>query len=104
MVERRVVYRSLKFFPLQAVAITFEDFVIYIAKGLFRRGGIEIKQGKDGESWTGVVVRIIGSCWVILWFCLALPVLIDGSNAAGFNSLDRGPITQFLLDEWKKWT
>ena len=102
LVEKRVVHRPLNFFLLQAVAITFEDFVIYISKDLFRRGGIEMKQGKDG-GWPGVVVRVIGYCWVILWFCLALPVWVDGSNTAGFNSLDRGPITQFLLDRWKQW-
>ena len=101
LVEKRVVYHSLKFFPLQAVAITFEDFVIYVSKGLFRWVGIEIKQGKDGGSWLGVVARAIGYCWVILWFCLALPVWVDGLNAAGFSNLDRGPVSQFLLDRWK---
>ena len=103
MVERRVMYRSLKFFLIQAVAISFEDSVIYIAKGLFRRGGIEIRREKDDKSWTGVVVRVIGYCWVTLWLCLALPVLADGTNAAGFNSLERGPVTRFLLDRWKQW-
>ena len=103
VVEKRVVYRPLNFFLLQAVAITFEDFVIYISKGLFRRGGIEMKQGKEGGSWLGVVVRIIGYCWVILWFCLALPAWVDGSNTVGLNSLARAPLTQFLLDRWKQW-
>ena len=103
MVEKRMVYRSFKFFPLQAVGITFEDFVIYIAKRLLRWGRIELKPGKAGESWAEVVVRIIGYCWITLWFTLTLPVWIDGLSVLGFSSFDRGPITQFLLDTWKQW-
>ena len=34
--EKRIVSRSFKFFLLQAVAITFEDLVIYITKRLLR--------------------------------------------------------------------
>jgi len=98
-----MVYRSFKFFLLQAVAITFEDFIIYIAKGLLRRGGIELKLGKGDESWLEAVVRVIGYCWVVLWFCLSLPIWVDELDAAGFNNLDRGPITQFFMDRWKQW-
>lgn len=32
MCEKGMVYRPFRFFPLQAVAITFEDFVIHLAK------------------------------------------------------------------------
>jgi len=102
MVEKRIVYRSFKFFLLQAVGITFEDLVIRIAKSLLRRGGIEIKPGEGGGSWAGVVVRVIGYCWVALWFCSTMPVWLDELNAIGFGSIDRGPITQFLLDVWKQ--
>ena len=98
MIEKRVVYRSFNFFFLQAVAITFEDFVIYIAKGLLRRRRVELNTGKDDESWAGAVVRVVGYCWVTLWFCLSLPVWVDGLSAAGFGSLNRGPIVQFVLD------
>ena len=98
-----MVYRSFKFFLLQAVAITFEDFVIYVAKSLLRRRGVELKVGKADESWPEAVARVIGYCWVVLWFCLTLPLWVDELDAAGFNNLDRGPITQFLLDRWKQW-
>ena len=37
MLEKRVVYHSFKFFLFQAVAITFEDLAIYVAKHLLRR-------------------------------------------------------------------
>ena len=103
MIEKRLVYRSFKFFILQAVAITFEDFVIYIAKHLLRWRGIELKPEKAGGSWAEVVVRVVGYCWVTLWFCLTFPIWLDEPNAIGFSSTDRGPITQFLLDTWKKW-
>jgi len=103
MLEKRVVSRSFKFFFLQAVAITFEDFVIYTAKRLLRRGGIEFKSEKADESWAGTVVRVIGYCWVTLWFCATLPVWVDESSAIGFGRTDRGPITQFLLDAWTRY-
>ena len=100
MLEKRMVYRSFKFFLLQAVAITFEDFFIYISKRLLRRGGVELKPGRIDESWAEVVVRAVGYCWVTLWFCLTLPVWLDEPNSIGFGSSDRGAITQFLLDTW----
>ena len=103
MIERRMVYRSFKFCLLQAVVITFEDFVIYIAKRLLRWRGIELKPGKVDKSWVEVVVRVIGYCWVALWYCLTLPTWQDELSPVGFNSSDRGPITQFLLDAWKRW-
>ena len=101
ILEKRMVYRSFNFFLLQAVIITFEDFVIYISKWSLRQGGIELKVGKPGESWAGTVVRVAGYCWVILCFCLTLPVMMDELNALGFSSMDRWPITQFLLNKWE---
>ena len=103
MIEKRLEYRSFTFFLLQAVAITFEDFIIYIARGLLRRGGIELKCGKTDESWAGVAVRVIGYCWVTLWFCLTLPGWVDGLSAAGIYSFERGgPISRFVSDRWKQ--
>ena len=103
MIEKRMVSRSFKFFLLQAVAITFEDFVIYIVKRLLRRRGIELKLGGGGGWWAGAVVRVIGYCWVTLWLCSTLSPWLDGLNAAGWGSVDRGPITRYLLDKWKQW-
>ena len=100
--EKRMVYHPFKFFILQAVAITFEDFIIYVAKRLIRWRGIEFRPGKADESWTEVAVRIFGYCWVTLWFCLTLPVWLDAPNSVGFGSVDRGVIPQFLLDTWKQ--
>ena len=102
MLEKRIVYRSFKFFLLQAVVITFEDFVIYLAKRSLHRGGIELKLGKADESWGGAVLRVIGYCWVTVWACLSFPIFLDGLSAVGWSSADRGLITQFLLNEWKR--
>ena len=104
MVEKRMVYRTLEFFVLQAVAITFEDFVIYLAKGLLRRWKIELKPGKVDEGWAGVVVRVIGYCWVTLWSCFVLPIWLDAQSPVGFHSFDSRPISQFLLNRWKQLT
>ena len=103
MYEKRMVYRSFEFFLLQAVAITFEDLVIYIAKRLLPRGMIDTNLGKEDESWRGVAARVVGYCWVALWFCLAMPIWVDGASAVGFFNTDRGPITQVILGTWKQW-
>ena len=96
----RMVYYSFKFFLLQAIVITFEDFVIYIAKHLLGQRGVELlKPGKPDESWGGAVVRVAGYCWVTMWFCLMLPIWMDESNAIGLGIMDRGLITQYLLDD-----
>ena len=97
-----MVYRALNFFFLQAVAITFEDFVIYIAKRLLRRWRVKLRLGKADESWAGAVARGIGYCWVTLWFCSTLPGWLNGANTIGFYSSDGGP-TQLLLDTWREW-
>ena len=89
IIEKRIVYYSFKFFLLQAIAITLEDFILYIAKRLLRRERIELKPGKTDESWAEVVARVIGYCWVTLWFCLTLPLWLDELNAIGFGSFDR---------------
>ena len=102
MLEKRVLSCSFKFFLLQAVAITFEDFIVYMAKRLLRREGIELVPGRIDESWVEVTVRVIGYCWVTLWFCLALPIWLDELDALGFSRADRGAIAQFLLDLWKQ--
>jgi len=103
MFERRLVYRSFKFFLLQAVAISFEDFVIYTAKRLLIRRGIELRPGKVDEFWAEAALRGGGYCWVTLWFCLTLPVWMDETSITGFNNNDVGPIAQFVLDTWKRW-
>jgi hypothetical protein len=102
MLENRMVYQSFKFFLLQAVVITFEDLVIRAAKRMLLWGGIELKPGRVDECWAEVVVRFAGYLWVILWFCLSLPIWTDEASVTGVNSVDRWRIAQFLLETWEK--
>lgn len=94
MFEKRVVYYSLKFSLLQTVAVTIEDLVIYITEGLLHQRGIEFKPERFDGSF--------GYCWVTLWSGLMLPVWIDEPSTKGYSIVDRGPITQLLLDTWKQ--
>ena len=101
MFERRLVSRSFKFFLLQAVAITFDDFVIYLGKRFLPHGGIEFKSGDVGLSWVEVFARGVGFCWVLLWFCFTVPIWMCEATVAGFGNVDRGPIAQFVMDRWE---
>jgi len=98
MFKRQLVYYSFGFF-LQAVTITFEDFIVNITKRLLHHREVELKSEKADESSTAAVVRVIGYCWVALWFRWVLPVRTDETNVARLNTVDRGPITRFLLDK-----
>ena len=60
MLEKWLVNCTFEFFLLQTVAIAFEDLVIYVAKGLLRRGGVELRLGRAEESWVETVVRVVG--------------------------------------------
>ena len=104
MFEKRILYRSLNFFLLQAAAITFEDFFIYVAKRFLRWWDIKLTLGKSDESWTETFVRVLGYCWVVLWLCFTWPMWQDGFSVNGYNNVDRGHISQFLLDAKNRWT
>jgi hypothetical protein len=101
--EKRIVYYSFKFFLLQALAITVEDFIIYLTKRLLLPGGTALKIGGIDESWAGTVVRVLGYCWVTLWFCLSLPVWIDGANELWFGNLGESSIAGYFMLAQKQW-
>ena len=103
MFEKRIVYYSIKFFLLQAVAITCEDFIIYLTKRLLLQEGPALKTGEIGETWGGTVARIVGYCWVTLWFCLSLPVWIDEANQLWFGDVQESHIARFLMLARKQW-
>lgn len=100
--QKRMVYHSLRFFFLQAVAITFEDFVIYTWNRLLLQAGIKMNPGRTDESWAEMAARILGYGWVTLWFCLTLPVWRDNTTAINFDGADRLPISQLVLGAWKQ--
>ena len=101
--EKRIVSRSVKFFVLQAIAITFEDTVIYVAKRLSLFQTIKPASGEADGFWAKAVARLIGYCWVVLWLCFSLPIWQDGLSVIGFNNTDRGPVAQFVWDTWERW-
>ena len=102
MSQRRMVHHSLRFFLLQAVAITFEDLVIYSGKRLLLQAGIKLNPRRAGESWVEVATRVAGYCWVTLWFCLTLPVWSDKTVAIRWDGADKLPISQLVLGTWKQ--
>ena len=101
IIKREITYCSLKFFPLQAVAITFEDFVIYVARRLLLRAGITVKPEAADGYWAGIFLRILGYCWVALWLCLSAPILQDGNPGTEMGEVDKGYIAQFLSNKWE---
>ena len=103
MCEKRFVSRSFIFYSIQAVAITFEDFVIYVAKRLLLWRGTKLNPGGPDESWAEVAVRVIGYCWVTLWFCFTMPGYLDEASRWGYYHTDRRPIARFLADAWGRW-
>ena len=103
MFEKRIVYRSFRFFLLQPVAIIFEDLVVGITKRLLLRVGVKLEPGKDKRSWAEAAVRVIGYFWVAVWFCSTFPAWQDEASAIGFRKIDRGLIAQYLVDRWKLW-
>ena len=103
LAERRVVLRSIKYFLLQAVAITFEDIVIHVAKRSLLVVGIKLTPGKLDGTRIGAIVKVIGYCWVILWFSWAFPIWQDGLSVLGLSTMDRKPLAQFLFNAWERW-
>jgi hypothetical protein len=103
MSQKRMTYHSLRFFLLQALAITFEDLIIYTGKRLLLQAGIKLNPGKAQESWAEAATRVAGYCWVTLWFCLSLPIWRDKTTAIRWDGADKLPISQFVLGTWKRW-
>lgn len=104
MANQRVVYHSFKFFLLQALAITVEDFIVYIGKHVLFRRGIKLNPGRADENWADAVARVMGYCWVTLWFCYTLPEWRDKSNGIGFDGAEKLPISRLVRTAWQQWT
>lgn len=61
---------SVQFFLLQAVAITCEDSVIFLA-------------GRFGANKRTITSTLVGYVWVISWFAFSLPIWLDPIIHAG---------------------
>lgn len=68
------VFFTVRFFLLQAVAITVEDFVQWFTKSW------RLKMG-----WTS---KAVGFCWVLVWFSWSAPLWFDYLNKNGNTTAD----------------
>lgn len=81
---------SIRFFVLQAVAITFEDIAIALASRL-------------GFNRNMLGFRVIGYVWVFAWFAFSLPIWLDPIVHAG--TMDEGVNVSLILGVWRgDWT
>ncbi|KJA15496.1 hypothetical protein HYPSUDRAFT_48332 [Hypholoma sublateritium FD-334 SS-4] len=79
--------KSMRFFVLQAVAITFEDIVVALAARL----GFATQQN--------AVFKFIGFIWVFAWFTYSLPIWLDPIVHAG--TMDDGVNVSLILGLWQ---
>jgi hypothetical protein len=77
---------GLRFFMLQALAITCEDGVIAFASKATGIGG--------GRGW-----RLLGYIWVLMWFAYSVPAMMDPIIDAGFSEI--GQQDSLVLKAWQ---
>ncbi|KAF5328770.1 hypothetical protein D9619_011600 [Psilocybe cf. subviscida] len=83
--------RSMPFFLLQAVVITFEDAVVGVAK-------------MAGITKASPLAKLLGFCWVFAWFALSVSYWLGPTFTAGtFNgSTPDVSLVQYLWNgQWK---
>lgn len=73
MVRRRLTSSTVRFFMLQAVAITLEDLFLWYTKAL---------RSNPGVGWLN---RIVGYCWVIWWMTWSFPIFLDPMSVDGYT-------------------
>lgn len=86
MVMQKFAFFSPRWFLLQAMAITFEDFVQWCTKSWRPKMG-----------WTS---KAIGYIYVITWFTWCGPLWFDYMSKNGQASADRGVLSGKLLEFW----
>ncbi|KAF5328775.1 hypothetical protein D9619_011605 [Psilocybe cf. subviscida] len=82
---------SVQFFLLQAVAITFEDAIIGVAR-------------RTGVTTSSPLTRAAGFCWVFVWFALTIPYWLEPLFHGGlFNATSPDvSLVQYLWNgRWK---
>lgn len=82
MVLRHLPASTLQTFLLQAVAITFEDFVIWYTEPI--------------RPKFGLLNRAIGYIWVVLWITWSGPIWVDPMSVRGYGS--GGTVFRLLID------
>jgi hypothetical protein len=94
IILKRLPRSSIRFFLLQAVAITFEDFVIWLTKPIHAKLG-----------WLS---RVIGYMWVMSWYVWSAPYWLDEMSARGQHLTNPGavfgsPLARDLRSRWTTW-
>lgn len=84
--------RSFAFFLLQAVAILLEDMAIEAAK----------EAGFRDSGRVSYVWKVVGWLWVIFWFSLTMPMMIDRQLRGGIFGFggDLSIITGLRTGQW----
>ncbi|RPD52490.1 hypothetical protein L227DRAFT_558657 [Lentinus tigrinus ALCF2SS1-6] len=77
MIDKRHFGRSFPFFMSNALAITFEDTVIALAKSC----GVAA-WGKEGSP-CALAMKLLGYAWVVLWLRFSGPMFVDWMYEAG---------------------
>jgi hypothetical protein len=92
MVGMHHIGRSFPFFLIQAVAITFEDLVIHLA----RRTNLAFH--------SPLLAQMFGISWVFLWFSCLMPPFIRWSIDLGLTRTEVVPFspTRMLLGVLEK--
>ncbi|KAF8954003.1 membrane bound O-acyl transferase family-domain-containing protein [Flammula alnicola] len=81
---------SLRFFLLQAVAITFEDAIIGLA-------------GRLGYTKPTPFFKLVGFIWVFAWFTFSIPIWIDPVVHTG--AMDEDVNVSLIMGLWRgEWT
>lgn len=84
----------IRFFLLQAVAITLEDFVIWLTKPI--------------HASLGRTSRFIGYVWVVSWLVWSGPLWLDEMAARGYyvnapGAISGSPLVRDLTSRWATW-
>ncbi|KAK7036140.1 MBOAT-2 domain-containing protein [Favolaschia claudopus] len=86
---------SVTFFMLQACAITFEDFLIFLGKKTFKADS-DLRKVK--KSWVGL--RLVGYVWTWWWLALTLPGWLMPQVRGGLMDGQGLPVS-LLLGIWR---
>jgi len=78
---------SLQFFLLQAVGISFENFIIWMT-------------GCISSKLHARVNKTIGYVWVIVWFSWTGPMWIDPMSIAGMQNRPEGVVFRRIFEFW----
>ncbi|KAI0324008.1 hypothetical protein GY45DRAFT_1375884 [Cubamyces sp. BRFM 1775] len=94
MIGKEHLGRSLSFFIVNGMAITFEDTVIALAK----RAGYASAQAQAGRP--SYALRMLGYAWVLLWCMWSGPIYKDWLLESGVhlgNFLPYSPVRSWIL-------